>query len=109
MKKLVVIGLMMFITLVFTGCSNEVPSGDIVAVTTNADGIQLTYTNGSGYWIDKEDIKDGDKAINMKKAIETYGDNYQVVELSNVDFLIVWDNAQLIFNNNECVGYVSLY
>ena len=109
MKKLVVIGLMMFITLVFTGCSNEVPSGDIVAVTTNTDGIQLAYSNGDGYWIDKEDIKEGDKGINMKKAIETYGDNYQVVELSNVDFLIVWDKAQLIFNNNECVGYVGLY
>ena len=109
MKKLVVIGLMMFITLVFTGCSNEVPSGDITAVTTNTDGIQLTYTNGDGYWIDKEDIKDGDKAINMKKAIETYGDNYQVVELSKSDFLIVWGDAKLIFNNNECIGYVSLY
>ena len=109
MKKLVVIGLMMFITLVFTGCSNATESGDIIAVTTNAEGIQLTYTDGSGYWIDKEDIKEGDKSISMKKAIETYGDNYQVIELSNVDFLIVWDNAQLIFNNNECVGYVSLY
>lgn len=109
MKKLVVIGLMMFITLVFTGCSNEVPSGDIVAVTTNTDGIQLTYTNGEGYWIDKEDIKEGDKSIDMKKAIKTYGDNYQVVELSKSDFLIVWDNVQLIFNNNKCVGYVGLY
>ena len=109
MKKLVVIGLMMFITLVFTGCSNATPPGDIIAVTTNAEGIQLTYTNGDGYWIDKEDIKEGDKAINMKKAIETYGDNYQVVELSKSDFLIVWDKAQLIFNNNECVGYVGLY
>ena len=109
MKKLMVLGLMMFIVLVFTGCSNETPSGDIVAVTTNTDGIQLTYSNGDGYWIDKEDIKDGDKAINMKQAIKTYGDNYQVVELSKSDFLIVWDNAKLIFNNNECVGYVSLY
>ena len=109
MKKLMILALMMFITLVFTGCSNEVPSGDIVAATTNTEGIQLTYTNGSGYWIDKEDIKDGDKAINMKKAIETYGDNYQVVELSKSDFLIVWDDAKLIFNNNECIGYVSLY
>lgn len=109
MKKLVVIGLMMFITLVFTGCSNETPSGDIVAVTTNTDGIHLAYSNGDGYWIDKEDIKDGNKGINMKQAIETYGDNFQVVELSNTDFLIVWDNAQLIFNNNKCVGYVGLY
>ena len=109
MKKLMVLGLMMFITLLFTGCSNATPSGDIIAVTTNTDGIQLTYSNGSGYWIDKEDIKDGDKAINMKQAIETYGDNYQVVELSKSDFLIVWDNAKLIFNNNECVGYISLY
>ena len=108
MKKLMVIALMMFITLIFTGCSNEVPSGDIETVITNTDGIQLTYSDGSGYWIDKEDIKDGD-GINMKKAIETYGDNYSVVELSNTDFLIVWDNVQLIFNNNECVGYVSLY
>ena len=109
MKKLVVIGLMMFITLVFTGCSNATPSGEVVAVTTNTNSIQLTYSDGSGYWIDKEDIKDGDKAINMKKAIETYGDNYQVVELSKSDFLIVWNSVQLIFNNNECVGYVSLY
>ena len=109
MKKLMVIGLMMFIVLVFTGCSNATPSGEVVAVTTNTEGIQLTYSNGSGYWIDKEDIKDGDKAINMKKAIETYGDDFQVVELSKSDFLIVWDNAQLIFNNNECVGYVGLY
>ena len=108
MKKLMVIGLMVFIVLVFTGCSNATPSGDIIAVTTNTNGIQLTYTNGGGYWIDKEDIKDGD-GINMKKAIETYGDNYQVVELSKTDFLIVWDDAKLIFNNNECVGYVSLY
>lgn len=108
MKKLVVLGLMMFITLVFTGCSNEVPSGDIVAVTTNADGIQLNYADGGGYWIDKKDIKDGD-GINMKQAIETYGDEFQVVELSKTDFLIVWDNVQLIFNNNECIGYVSLY
>lgn len=109
MKKLMILALMMFITLVFTGCSNETPSGEVVAVTTNTEGIQLTYTNGDGYWIDKEDIKEGDKAINMKKAIETYGDNYQVVELSKSDFLIVWDKAQLIFNNNECVGYVGLY
>ena len=109
MKKLVVIGLMMFIVLVFTGCSNATPSGEVVAVTTNTEGIQLTYTNGDGYWIDKEDIKEGDKAINMKQAIKTYGDNYQVVELSKSDFLIVWDNAKLIFNNNECVGYISLY
>ena len=109
MKKLMVIGLMVFIVLVFTGCSNATPSGDIIAVTTNTNGIQLTYTNSDGYWIDKEDIKDGDKAINMKKAIETYGDNYSVVELSKSDFLIVWDNAKLIFNNNECVGHVSLY
>lgn len=108
MKKLMVIGLMMFITLVFTGCSNEVPSGDIETVITNTDGIQLTYTNGSGYWIDKEDIKDGD-GINMKQAIETYGDEFQVVELSKTDFLIVWDEVKLIFNNNECVGYVGLY
>ena len=109
MKKLMVLGLMMFIVLVFTGCSNATPSGDIIAVTTNTDGIRLAYSNGDDYWIDKEDIKDGDKAINMKKAIETYGDNYQVVELSKSDFLIVWDKARLIFNNNECVGYVSLY
>ena len=108
MKKIMVLGLLMFIVLVFTGCSNATPSGDIVAVTTNTDGIQLTYSNGDGYWIDKEDIKDGD-GINMKKAIETYGDNYQVIELSRNDFLIVWDNAKLIFNNNECVGYVNLY
>ena len=109
MKKLMVTGLMMFITLVFTGCSNATESGDIIAVTTNAEGIQLTYTNSDGYWIDKEDIKEGDKSISMKKAIETYGDNYQVIELSKSDFLIVWDDAKLIFNNNECVGYVSLY
>ena len=109
MKKLMVLGLMMFIVLVFTGCSNATPSGDIASSTTNTDGIQLTYPNGDGYWIDKEDIKEGNKGINMKKAIETYGDNYQVVELSKTDFLIVWDKAQLIFNNNECVGYVSLY
>ena len=108
MKKLMVLGLMMFIVLVFTGCSNATESGDIIAVTTNTEGIQLTYSNGDGYWIDKEDIKDGD-GINMKKAIETYGDNYQVVELSKTDFLIVWDNAKLIFNNNECIGHVSLY
>ena len=109
MKKLMVLGLMMFITLLFTGCSNATPSGDIIAVTTNTDGIRLAYSNGDDYWIDKEDIKEGDKSISMKKAIETYGDNYQVIELSNVDFLIVWDNEQLIFNNNECGGYVSLY
>ena len=109
MKKLMILGLMMFIILVFTGCSNATPSGDIIAVTTNTDGIRLAYSNGDDYWIDKEDIKDGDKAINMKKAIETYGDNYQVVELSKSDFLIVWDNAKLIFNNNECIGHVSLY
>ena len=109
MKKIMILGLMMFITLIFTGCSNEVPSGDIETVITNTDGIQLTYSNGDGYWIDKEDIKEGDKGINMKKAIETYGDNYQVVELSKSDFLIVWDDAKLIFNNNECIGYVSLY
>ena len=34
MKKLVVIGLMVFIVLVFTGCSNATTSGDIIAVTT---------------------------------------------------------------------------
>ena len=109
MKKLMVLGLMMCIVLVFTGCSNATESGDIIAVTTNTEGIQLTYTNGSGHWIDKEDIKEGNKGINMKKAIETYGDNYQVVELSKSDFLIVWDDAKLIFNNNEYIGYVSLY
>ena len=109
MKKLMILGLMMFITLVFTGCSNATPSGDIVAATTNTEGIQLTYSNGDGYWIDKEDIKEGNKGINMKQAIETYGDEFQVIELSNTDFLIVWDKAQLIFNNNECIGYVSLY
>ena len=75
MKKLLVVGLMCFITLLFTGC---------------------------------EQAKN-ERGINMKQAIETYGDNYQVVELSKSDFLIVWDKAQLIFNNNECVGYVSLY
>ena len=109
MKKLLVVGLMMFIVLVFTGCSNEVPSSDIKTVITNTNGIQLNYSDVSGYWIDKEDIKDGNKGINMKQAIEVYGDNYKVVELSKTDFLIVWDNAQLIFNNNECVGYVSLH
>ena len=45
----------------------------------------------------------------FKQAIETYGDEFQVVELSKSDFLIVWDNAKLIFNNNECISYVSLY
>ena len=75
MKKLLVVGLMCFITLLFTGC---------------------------------EQAKN-EQGINMKQAIETYGDNYQVIELSKSDFLIVWDNAQLIFNNNECVGYVSLH
>ena len=109
MKKLMILGLMMFIILVFTGCSNETESNDITAVTTNTEGIQLTYSNGDGYWIDKEDIKDDNKGINMKQAIETYGDNYQVIELSKSDFLIVWDDAKLIFNNNECIGYVSLY
>ena len=109
MKKLMVLGLMMFITLLFTGCSNATPSGEVVAVTTNTEGIQLTYSNGDDYWIDKEDIKDDNKGINMKQAIETYGDNYQVIELSKSDFLIVWDDAKLIFNNNECIGYVSLY
>lgn len=78
MKKLMILGLMMFITLVFTGCEKG------QEVETNKD-------------------------INMKQAIETYGDNYSVVELSNTDFLIMWDNAKLIFNNNECVGYISLY
>ena len=77
MKKLMILGLMMFIVLVFTGC-------------------------------EKGSEVETDKGINMKQAIETYGDEFQVVELSNVDFLIVWDNAKLIFNNNECVGYVSL-
>lgn len=108
MKKLMVIGLMMFITLVFTGCEKGQGLNDIEMVVTDSDGIQLTYSDGSGYWIDKEDIKDGD-GINMKQAIETYGDNYSVVELSNTDFLIVWDEVKLIFNNNQCVGYVSLY
>ena len=78
MKKLMVLGLMMFIVLVFTGCEKG------SEVETN-------------------------KGINMKQAIEVYGDNYKVVELSKTDFLIVWDNAQLIFNNNESVGYVSLH
>ena len=78
MKKLMILGLMMFIVLVFTGCEKG------SEVETN-------------------------KGINMKQAIETYGDEFQVIELSNTDFLIVWDKAQLIFNNNECVGYVSLH
>ena len=78
MKKLIIVGLMMFIVLVFTGCEK---GGE---VETN-------------------------KGINMKQAIETYGDNYQVIELSKTDFLIVWDDVQLIFNNNECIGHVSLY
>ena len=73
MKKLLVVGLMCFITLLFTGC---------------------------------EQAKN-EQGINMKQAIEVYGDNYKVVELSKTDFLIVWDNAQLIFNNSECVGYIS--
>ena len=75
MKKLLVVGLMCFITLLFTGC---------------------------------EQAK-SEQGINMKQAIEVYGDNYKVVELSKTDFLIVWDNAQLMFNNSECVGYISLY
>ena len=75
MKKLLVVGLMCFITLLFTGC---------------------------------EQAKN-EQGINMKKAIKTYGDNYQIVELSKSDFLIVWDDAKLIFNNNECIGYVSLH
>ena len=109
MKKLLVVGLMCFITLLFTGCSNDTPSGDIIAATTNTEGIQLTYSNSDGYWINKEVIKEGDKSIDMKQAIKTYGDNYQIVELSKSDFLIVWDDAKLIFNNNECIGYVSLH
>lgn len=109
MKKMVFLGLMMFIVLVFTGCDNEMPSGEIETVSSNNDGIQLTYTDGSGYWIDKEDIKDSNKGIDMKTAIETYGDEFQVIELSKTDFLIVWEKAKLIFNNNECIGYVSLY
>lgn len=73
MKRLVVVGLMCIITLLFTGCSVE------------------------------------HKGMDMGQAIEVYGNDYRVIELSNVEFLIVWDNAQLVFSNNECVDYVGLH
>lgn len=110
MKKLLVAGLMFTITLLFTGCSNSVDvetATEVTSAVVNSQGIQLNYSDGSGYWIESSDVQKG-SGISMKQAIETYGEKFEVIELSKTEFLVVWDNAKLVFNNNVCVGYISL-
>lgn len=34
--------------------------------------------------------------------------NYQVIEIDKSNFLIKWENASLIFNNNECIQVVKI-
>ena len=51
---------------------------------------------------------DKQKELTLQDAIKVYGNNYQVITLDNSNFLIKWDNASLIFNNNQCVGVVNV-
>lgn len=48
------------------------------------------------------------KELTLQDAIKVYGNNYQVITLDNSNFLIKWDNASLIFNNNKCIGVVNV-
>lgn len=51
---------------------------------------------------------DKQKELTLQDAIKVYGNNYQVITLDNSNFLIKWDNASLIFNNNKCIGVVNV-
>ena len=48
------------------------------------------------------------EGLTLQQATEVYGNDYQVVTLDNSNFLIKWDSASLIFNNNQCVGVVNV-
>ena len=52
--------------------------------------------------------RDKQKELTLQDAIKVYGNNYQVITLDNSNFLIKWDNASLIFNNNKCIGVVNV-
>lgn len=52
--------------------------------------------------------RDTQEKITLQDAINVYGHDYQVITLDNSNFLIKWDNASLIFNNNQCVGVVNV-
>ena len=51
---------------------------------------------------------DKQKELTLQDAIKVYGNNYQVITLDNSNFLIKWDNASLIFNNNKCIVVVNV-
>lgn len=46
--------------------------------------------------------------MNMTQAIEIYGNDYYVIDIDNKNFMIKWENATMIFNNNECVQVVKV-
>lgn len=52
--------------------------------------------------------RDKQEGLTLQDAVKVYGNNYQVITLDNSNFLIKWDNASLIFNNNQCVGVVNV-
>lgn len=49
--------------------------------------------------------------MTLKEAQEVYGMDYQVITLSNKDFLISWDHGNtttdIIFNNNKAVTTIN--
>lgn len=45
-----------------------------------------------------------EQPMNLKQATEIYGEDYQVVALDSVNFLIEWEDVALVFRNNECIG-----
>ena len=45
-----------------------------------------------------------EQPMNLKQATEIYGEDYQVIELDSVNFLIEWEDVSLVFRNNECIG-----
>lgn len=46
--------------------------------------------------------------LDMATAISVYGEDYQVINMDNVNFLIKWEDATMIFRNNECVQVVKV-
>ena len=52
--------------------------------------------------------RDKQEGLTLQDAVKVYGNNYQVITLDNSNFLIKWDSAGLIFNNNQCVGVVNV-
>lgn len=45
------------------------------------------------------------KPSTLQDIREVYGDDYEVINIDNINFLIVWDSGEkMIFRNNEYIA-----